>query len=1002
MEGMAMNPPMTLFSPWSMKNTGERSRRPPRTRGFVLCLVFLFPCLSARPEEPDRNDQVTIDETDEDRAFLESAAASAYRGRYLKAGGDLREYLADFPESEKALEALSRLELMYGHPEQAEELASRWLALDKKSEGAVVVLSRARQARGELSQAERTLEEALSRRSDSLTFRAELADLLMLTGRREEAHRLARESLELRQLGDLDGAGKLARGRLHLLLGDFKSAARTAVYADEEFNGRVGPNYRREKYEALLLLAELNRITRLDSGNRALALFNDILKINPNHPDGLVGRAATRLYGNNGSGAVEDCDRALLLNPVHVKAIDLKARMLIYSSQFNEALKLVEKGLAANRSAKQLLARRAAALYMQGDREGCERSIRAALELDPSFGSAYSAVGEALLHHHRLSEARGMFEACLRVEPDSSEAFVFLGRTLANLGYEEEAEEALRESVRLDPYEYPWRYNMLRILSDLKGWKRISRGENAVFALDIEECDVLQRCLPDLFEASWKEFEKKFGFSPDKPILVEVFPDHDDFAVRTVGFTGLGALGVCFGKVVTMLSPRAAGVRGQFVWARTLHHELAHVFSLELSDYRVPRWLTEGISVHEEFCNREGWDRDMQFDLYNAYHNNDLIPIARFNPAFLGPRVLMAYYQAGLLVKYMKDTYGWQSVIAMLKAYAEDKATETIIRDVFGKSSAELDTEFREWVGGTFLAGIKMHPFYNHQQRRRFSDRLRKAPGDTDLLARAAWACFRQNKRVDARYYLDRLLKIEPGNASGLLLTGEIAMARNAEDRASHFLRKGIEKGGGDYHACLHLGMIEKKHGRLDEAIRYLEEAIDCFPGHVGPESPYHLLPALYLSRGDREKAVELLEQKTAYIEYNLPDRLEIARYYSEAGSHLDAVKYLEEIVEIDPFIRSVHLDLGRSLHALGRLEEALGELETARLVTPPREKGPRTSEGADQEDYWSLADIHAEKAAVLLDLDRPDEARRELERAVSCNPNHEKALELQDRLRNR
>ena len=45
------------------------------------------------------------------------------------------------------------------------------------------------------------------------------------------------------------------------------------------------------------------------------------------------------------------------------------------------------------------------------------------------------------------------------------------------------------------------------------------------------------------------------------PVQVEVYPDHEDFAVRTMGLPGLGALGVTFNNVVAMDSPsgRAAG-----------------------------------------------------------------------------------------------------------------------------------------------------------------------------------------------------------------------------------------------------------------------------------------------------------------------------------------------------------------------------------------------------------------------------------------------------------
>ena len=61
------------------------------------------------------------------------------------------------------------------------------------------------------------------------------------------------------------------------------------------------------------------------------------------------------------------------------------------------------------------------------------------------------------------------------------------------------------------------------------------------------------------------------------PVQVEVYPDHEDFAVRTLGMPGLGALGVTFGEVVAMDSP-SGRKPGDFNWASTLWHEMSHVY----------------------------------------------------------------------------------------------------------------------------------------------------------------------------------------------------------------------------------------------------------------------------------------------------------------------------------------------------------------------------------------------------------------------------------------
>jgi tetratricopeptide (TPR) repeat protein len=932
----------------------------------------------------------------EDAAFLESAVRSAYRGEYRIARKDLEEVLEEWPRSTTALEALGRLELLCGRLDRALELAETWSAHAPENSTAVVFRARVLSSLGRYEEAETVLREALARDERSLSLSTALADLLFETGRRDEARALARGALNIDDGGD--GDRLLEKARLHIVLGDLERAARAAVHADAAFNGRVGTNYRYERYEALLVLGELYRITRLDSGNRALRTFRDALKINPDLPGALLGRARTRLYGQNWGGANTDCDRALLLDPGHAGAIAFKAQLLIRSGRFSDALARIEKGLSRNPKAKELLAGKAACLLLMGDAAGSEKAIRAALAVDPVFGGAHLVIGEALLYNYRFSEARVHLEKSIELDPELGEGYVALGRTLANLGLEKEAEAVLRESIRRDPFEYPWRYNMLKILSELELHKRERVGE-ALYSLDIGEWRVMEHYLPELFERSVALFEEKYGISITGPIVMEMFPLSEDFAVRTIGFSGLGALGACFGDVITLLSPRAEGFRQAFNWTSTLHHELAHTFTLKLSRHRVPRWLSEGFSVFEEQALRPTWYRDMEFELFNAYHNDTLIRLREFNAAFAGPRVLFAYFQSGLFVKYVVETFGWEAALELLKAYGRDMTADEVMRTVLGMDAEATDAAFRDWIAVNVLDGIKMSPVYNERKRREFVAAVKRSPEDADLLARAAWACFSQQKLVDARYYLGRLVEVDPENASGLLLSGTLALSAGEKERAETFFRRGLEAGGESFVALRSLGILARDRGDAEEAAAFFERAIAAFPGFVGNSNPYQLLSDVLFEKGETDEAMELLRRYAGLVEHDFPLRIQLAGYYAGKGNHEEAAVLLREAVEIDPFVRSLHLSLAESLTELGRLEEALEELDVALLVTPRLEAGPVGEPEGEQRDYDALADIHAARAAVLLLMDRSDQARRELERALTYRPGHPRAEELMKKI---
>ncbi len=166
---------------------------------------------------------------------------------------------------------------------------------------------------------------------------------------------------------------------------------------------------------------------------------------------------------------------------------------------------------------------------------------------------------------------------------------------------------------------------------------RVSEEPAFVVRMQKDEAPVLQEYAVPLAHPAIDTLSKKYEFTPKGPLLIEIFPKHDDFAVRIAGLPGMiGALGVCFGRVVAMDSPRARPP-GEFQWEATLWHELAHVVTLQMSKQRVPRWLTEGISVYEESVQRPEWGRDMETTFARAMDRGKVLKLKDLNAGFTRP-----------------------------------------------------------------------------------------------------------------------------------------------------------------------------------------------------------------------------------------------------------------------------------------------------------------------------------------------------------------------------
>ncbi len=176
---------------------------------------------------------------------------------------------------------------------------------------------------------------------------------------------------------------------------------------------------------------------------------------------------------------------------------------------------------------------------------------------------------------------------------------------------------------------------------------------------------MLEPYVLDLVNRTIETYSKRYGFTLKQPVIVELYPDHDDFAVRIAGLPGIGLLGVTFGYLVAMDSPTGRA-DDTFHWGTTLWHEMAHVFTLEATNHLVPRWFSEGVSVYEEWSTGPLPGRHIPLPVFAAIKEDKFLPVAELDRGFIRPtyeaQVIVSYMQAGLICEYIAGRFGQEAL----------------------------------------------------------------------------------------------------------------------------------------------------------------------------------------------------------------------------------------------------------------------------------------------------------------------------------------------------
>ena len=737
--------------------------------------------------------------------------------------------------------------------------------LDARDPSVVALRARALTARGRYPQAEALLRPVASRAQTSEAG-LELGLLLRMLGRPDATTYLTKVASLVETSEEPLELARAARALR--ALGRFREA--NAAYRDAT-SGAPGDAVIQAGWGELFLEKYNNK--------EALKSFQMSLQVDPKWTPALLGTAGA-LADDDPPQAVMFAKRALEVNASSVEAHVFLAEQAIDAGHHDEARQALQKALAINPSSLDAHALVAALDYVEDKQQDFDTEAAKALAIAPNDGRVYQSAGELAAHNYRFDEAVVLTRRALALDANNPKALSDLGMHLLRTGDEAGARTALEKSFSIDPYNVVT-LNQLRMLDSVDKFVTVRDGD-LVLRMSKDEAPVMQEYALNLAHRALKDLSARYEFTPRGPILIEIFPKQDDFAVRNLGLPGMiGALGACFGRVVTMDSPKASP--DPFQWEATLWHELAHVITLQMSNQRVPRWLTEGISVFEEKRARREWAREGDIAFASAMKHGEAIKLRELNAAFQNPKLIsMAYFEGSLVVEHLVEKFGDGGLRRLLRSYGQGLDTDAALKAALQTDLDQLQSSFDQMLDKRFgdLEQVMTTPAEGNLQR---------APLDT--------------------------------------------------------LRKYAADQPRSYPVQLALGAALRKAGDKDGAMQAYERAAALVPIAGGAGSPHEQMAAIAMEKKDQARAVSELTALVDVDFDNVDAARQLASLLKE--SRLDDPQKLQSVYErisaIDPFDPEAHAALGRFAMGRNDAEAAAREFRSVLALNPVDRAGALT-----------------------------------------------------------
>jgi tetratricopeptide (TPR) repeat protein len=728
----------------------------------------------------------------------------------------------------------------------AEGWTERWRSLKISSE----------MQRGKYAEALDSLERALRRFPASISLRLLAPDLYRYNGRPDEVPQVM-ATLDRVVMGSpqryADPVGRIALGRYFLLTGRDSRKVLDLFY---------DPALK----EQPRLIDGYFAIAELALAKQDFALAADTLRKAPKPAaeDPRFHYLLASAYSADDRGSSEKAlAEALKINPNHVDSLLLLADHLVDSEKYDDAAKILKQVHEVNPHEPRAFADLAVLAHLRNDAEGEAAARKLALAKWSTNPEVDHVIGRKLSQKYRFAEGAAYQRKSLAFDASYQPARLQLCQDLLRLGDEDEGWKLAAEIFASDAYNVV-AFN-LSTLHDRIATFRTLEADGFVVRMDPREAELYGRRVLDLLGRAKKTLSERYGATPPSPVIVEIFPQRKEFAVRTFGLPGAdGFLGVCFGRVITANSPASQGANPSN-WESVLWHEFCHVVTLSKTRNKMPRWLSEGISVYEEERADPAWATTMNPKFRAMILGPELTPLSQLSAAFLNAKTSLhlqfAYFESALAVAFLVERAGLPSVQGVLDDLGAGVSLNEALPRRTKMSLKELDDHFARFA------------------RERANN----------LGANVTWEDPPLPAEADSEA-INRYLEKNPRSFNGW----------------RRFAARLVEEGN---------------FGRARGAIKTLKS---MYPEYVGPENAYMLQAVVCRKQSDPAGERASLEELVARDGSASPAYLRLLELEEAARDWKSVTRDSQRLLAINPLIPAPYRALAHASEQLGATDEAL------------------------------------------------------------------------------